>query len=99
IRGGEHMSMRSRLIFALAFVASSLLVASPAGASSVGCDSDPSSSDIQSVIDAEPEGSVIQLAPDCTYSVTASIMLKDNDALLGAQTTGGPVSHLVGAGQ
>jgi hypothetical protein len=94
------MAMITRLLTIAATVgASSVVMMSPAGAAQVGCDADPSSGDIQTVIDASPPGTNIQLARGCTYAVTATIQLKDGDALLGATSSTAPETFLVGSGQ
>jgi hypothetical protein len=71
----------------------------PVQAAGVGCDADPSSGDIQAVIDAHPSGTTIQLAQGCTYSMTATILLKDDDTLIGATSSNVPETFLVGSGQ
>lgn len=93
--------MRPTRLTAMAILTSLYLVApiSPVQAAEVGCDADPSNGDIQAVIDANPPGATIQLAPGCTYSVTAPILLKDNDTLIGATSSVAPETFLVGSGQ
>jgi hypothetical protein len=68
-------------------------------AAEVGCDADPSSGDIQAVIDANPPGATIQLALGCRYSVTTPILLKENDTLIGGTSSVAPETFLFGSGQ
>jgi hypothetical protein len=93
--------MKTARLILIAVSAGAYLVAlaPPAQAVGVGCDADPSSEDIQAAIDANPSGTTIRLAQNCTYSVGATILLKNDDTLRGATSSAVPETFLVGSGQ
>jgi hypothetical protein len=93
------MHLSARITIALSVVASLLIVASPVRAVGVGCDRNPSSDDIQAVIDTNPSRTRIRLARNCIYSVTETILLKNGDSLIGRTTSRVPETFLVGSRQ